>query len=232
MDWEAPPKPAELAESRLISAILDGYFPIGDTLPAERELAAQLGITRPTLREVLQRMARDGWIEIRHGHSTRVRDYWREGNLGVLGAIARNPQHVPEDFIPNLLFIRLLMAPVYTRMAIERVPELVLELLRNSPSVENNSFTLANFDWRLHYQLTLFSGNPVFTLILNGFKELYLPMALIYFDAAETRAHSLAFYRSLFEAAVNGDLEQAERLTKHIMEESLHLWRKVSVERK
>ena len=28
---------------------------------------------RPTLREVLQRMSRDGWLEIRHGKATRVR---------------------------------------------------------------------------------------------------------------------------------------------------------------
>jgi DNA-binding FadR family transcriptional regulator len=48
MNWETRPKPADLAESRLIVAILDGHFPIGDTLPAERELATQLGVTRPT----------------------------------------------------------------------------------------------------------------------------------------------------------------------------------------
>ena len=55
----------------------------------ERELAGQLGVTRPTLREALQRMARDGWIKIQHGRSTRVRNFWREGNLGVLSGIAR-----------------------------------------------------------------------------------------------------------------------------------------------
>ena len=82
MNWNAPEKPAEFAENRLIQAIISGHFPINSNLPAERELAAQLGVTRPTLREALQRIARDGWIEIRHGKPTRVRNYWQEGNLG------------------------------------------------------------------------------------------------------------------------------------------------------
>src|SRR3990170_7275190 len=87
MAWDPPLRPAELAETRLIAAILDGQFPINSTLPPERDLSTQLGVTRPTLREALQRLARDGWLEIRHGRPTRVRDYWHEGSLGVLGAM-------------------------------------------------------------------------------------------------------------------------------------------------
>jgi len=63
MQWDTPMKPAELAENRLVEAILEGTFPINSSLPAERELAEMLGVTRPTLREVLQRLSRDGWLE-------------------------------------------------------------------------------------------------------------------------------------------------------------------------
>jgi len=97
-DWNPPHKPAQLCESRLISAILDGTFPINSSLPAERELAARLGVTRPTLREVLTRLDRAGWIEIHHGKPTRVRDYWREGNLMVLAALAQAARQLPPTF--------------------------------------------------------------------------------------------------------------------------------------
>src|SRR5512143_391382 len=109
MNWDNPTRPAELIEARLINAILDDQFPVNSNLPPERDLATQLGVTRPTLREGLQRLARDGWIEIRHGKPTRVRDYWREGNLAVLSAIARHTDHLPADFVPNLLHIRALL---------------------------------------------------------------------------------------------------------------------------
>ncbi|MGC6744236.1 GntR family transcriptional regulator [Escherichia coli] len=45
-----------------ITASLPGLF-----LPAERELSELIGVTRTTLREVLQRLARDGWLTIQHG---------------------------------------------------------------------------------------------------------------------------------------------------------------------
>ena len=87
MSWSAPQRPAAYAEEALVNAILDGTYPAGTTLPGERDLAAQLGVTRPTLREVLGRLERDGWLTVRHGKATRVNDLWREGGLNVLEAI-------------------------------------------------------------------------------------------------------------------------------------------------
>ncbi len=224
MDWQAPPKPAEVAESRLITAILTGHFPIGTTLPAERELAGQLGVTRPTLREALQRLGRDGWVEIRHGKSTRIRNYWQEGNLGVLGSIARYPEQAPEDFVPNLLEIRTLMAPAYTRQAAAQKGPEVIDLLQSLHDVEDQPLLFANADWELHHGLTILSGNPIFTLILNGFENLYCRMARIYFGFEPCRTHSRRFYLALLEAVQLLDLDRVELLTQETMVESLGFW--------
>lgn len=50
-EWDAPLKVAETTEYRLLDAILDGTFPVDSQLPAERDLAEMLGVTRPTLRK-------------------------------------------------------------------------------------------------------------------------------------------------------------------------------------
>lgn len=47
--------------------IVNGQYPAGARLPAERELAQQLGISRPSLREALIALEIDGTIEIRMG---------------------------------------------------------------------------------------------------------------------------------------------------------------------
>lgn len=232
MNWKAPLKPAEVAESRLITAILDGRFPIGEPLPAERELANQLGVTRPTLRETLQRMARDGWIRIQHGRPTRVRNYWREGNLGVLGGIARFPQHAPEEFIPNLLTVRLLMAPSYYRAAVETNPgpaaDLASQVVELVTDDDAGPITFARADWKLHHEMTVLSGNPIFTLILNGFEQLYEPMAVVYFTLDRCREHSRAFYASLLELVEDVDPPLVEALTRETMAESCRLWREAA----
>lgn len=227
-EWKSPQKPAVYVENQLIDAILDGHFPIDSDLPAERELAAQLGVTRPTLREALQRLARDGWIEIHHGRPTRVRDYWHEGNLGILGAIVKHSRKLPKDFVPNLLEVRQLMAPAYTRMAVEEAPEKVVSLLQGYENLPERAEDFASADWELHYQLTIASGNPVFCMILNGFADFYHTMACIYFELPASREESRSFYAGLLEAAKKGDPELAEVLTRQMMCDSLGLWREAA----
>ena len=224
MNWETPLRPAELAESRLITAILDGQFRINTVLPAERDLAAQLGVTRPTLREALQRLARDGWIEIRQGKSTRVRDYWHEGNLAVLSAIARHRDHLPPDFVPNLLQVRLLLAPAYTHLAIQRSRKSLVKLLQGYADLPDTPQAFAAADWELHSRLAIESGNPIFILILNGFKDLYPGMAEVYFAPAKARARSRQFYADLLTAAQSRDADKAQAITQHVMRDSLELW--------
>lgn len=224
MDWDVPTRPAELTESRLIEAILDGRFPSDSHLPAERDLAVQLGVTRPTLREALQRMARDGWLEIKHGKPTRVRDYWTEGNLGVLGAIARHQQNPPPNFIPNLLHVRLLLAPTYARLAAGRQPEEIIQRLQSNLDLPDDSASYARADFDLHRQLTISSGNPIFTLILNGFEDLYLQMGQLYFSLEEARWHSREFYQQLLMAVQERDLEAVESITRSVIDRSRWLW--------
>lgn len=225
MNWSPPEKPGELTENRLIGAILDNHFPPGSNLPGERELAVQFGVTRPTLREVLQRLERDGWIEIRQGKPTRVRNYWQEGNLAVLVAVALSKEGFPPDFVPNLMYVRILLAPAYTRLAIDRDGTAVADLLQTPPALEDSAEIFSAFDWQLHRQLTILSENPVFTLFINSVTRLYSVVGEAYFAQPEARAHSLQFYRDLLACARRQDSSGAQSLTERVMRESLDLWK-------
>ncbi|WP_324668827.1 GntR family transcriptional regulator [Geochorda subterranea] len=68
---------SERAETQLVRAILQGRHRPGTWLPPERELAALLGVSRPALREALQRLALDGWITLRRGQPAVVIELWR-----------------------------------------------------------------------------------------------------------------------------------------------------------
>lgn len=54
--------------------ILEGVLSAGDRLPAERELARQLDVSRPILRDALKRLEARGLIVTRHGGGTHVAD--------------------------------------------------------------------------------------------------------------------------------------------------------------
>ena len=61
----------QIAE-QLRALIQRGEFPIGSRLPAERELAAQLGVSRPSVREALIALEVEGLVEIRAGSGIHV----------------------------------------------------------------------------------------------------------------------------------------------------------------
>ena len=56
----------------LASLIDDGTYGSGDQLPSEADLAAQLGISRPTLREALLNLEQEGLVVRKHGVGTFV----------------------------------------------------------------------------------------------------------------------------------------------------------------
>jgi GntR family negative regulator for fad regulon and positive regulator of fabA len=228
MPWSAPQRPAAYAEETLVDAILDGTYPAGTTLPGERDLAAQLGVTRPTLREVLGRLERDGWLTIHHGKSTRVNDFWREGGLNVLDALARRPNGLPPDFVLRLLEVRLALAPAYARDAVRCGAAEVVACLEGAAGLADTPEAYAEFDWGLHHALTVASGNPVYTFILNGFAGLYRRMALLYFARPEARASSQAFYQELLAAGRRKSPAAAQRVVARVMKESIALWQEVN----
>src|SRR5688572_14311135 len=63
------PNPLEETMERIAGVIKARLLSPGDRLPAERELAAQLGVSRSTLRVALQNLVRAGWLEVRRGRS-------------------------------------------------------------------------------------------------------------------------------------------------------------------
>ena len=63
----------QIAE-QLRTLISKGEFAPGTRLPAERDLAKQLGVSRPSVREALIAMEVEGWVEIRTGSGVYVLD--------------------------------------------------------------------------------------------------------------------------------------------------------------
>ncbi len=110
--------PASFAEKYLIESIWNGRFPPGSILPAERELSELIGVTRTTLREVLQRLARDGWLTIQHGKPTKVNQFMETSGLNILDTLmtlvdAENATSIVED----LLIARSNISPIFMRNA-------------------------------------------------------------------------------------------------------------------
>ena len=72
------PKLADVIESQIESMILEGTLELGEKLLPERELAKQFDVSRPSLREAIQRLESKGLLTRRQGGGTYVREELRE----------------------------------------------------------------------------------------------------------------------------------------------------------
>ena len=73
--------------SQLQDKILSGEIPIGTALPSERELAAQMQVSRAVVNSGLAELAEEGFLEIQPRRRTFVSDYRRNGNISTLIAL-------------------------------------------------------------------------------------------------------------------------------------------------
>lgn len=99
--------------AQIAEAIRIGDLNPGDRLPAERELAAQLGVSRPTVREALRVLVDEGIVEVRAGSGG--------GASVVTGLIPRRlvdeRPGLPESEVPGVLEARRLLEPRVAQLA-------------------------------------------------------------------------------------------------------------------
>ncbi len=208
--------PAAFAEQYIVESIWRGKFAAGSILPAERELSDLIGVTRTTLREVLQRLARDGWLTIQHGKPTQVNDIWETAGLNILDTIVRLDDEGSLTIADQLLNARTNMSAIYLRLAVKSNPTKVLEILDEVEQLDDTADAFIDFDWSFHHRATVAAGNPVYTLMLNGFKSIYYRIGRYYFTNDKARKLAREFYSELSTVIKQGDIEVLiERLWKY-----------------
>src|SRR5690606_30927252 len=104
---------------QIASRIRAGDFAAGSRLPAERDLAEQLQVSRSSIREALIALEIEGYVEVRVGTGVFVLSPPEDGKSGSQSAEA--PAAEPTDIGPfDLLETRLLLEPECVALAAQR----------------------------------------------------------------------------------------------------------------
>src|SRR3954454_22157958 len=118
--------PEQIAQ-RLIALIIERQLQAGDRLPAERELAASMGVSRSSLREGLRALAMLGVTEMRHGDGTYLTSLEPEALMRPVGLVLS----LSDSGLEELFEARKLVEPGLARLAAERIgDEAAAELCR------------------------------------------------------------------------------------------------------
>ncbi|MEU0873074.1 FadR/GntR family transcriptional regulator [Nocardia brasiliensis] len=105
---------------QIVADVLSGELAPGATLPSERQLAEALGVSRPAVREALQRLAAAGLVSVRQGDATTVLDYRRGAGLEVLPRLLVQAGELDPAVARSILEARLHNGPKVAELAAAR----------------------------------------------------------------------------------------------------------------
>ena len=190
----------------LVGAVLDGRYAPGERLPAQRALAADLGVNMASLREGIKRLEQLRLIEVRHGDAMRVTDWKVNGGLDVLAYAA-----MTDPALTRAVFeARRLLLREAARLAASRRTDGQAETLRGLAG----AFAAASDDTAaqaidLGFMATVIdaAGNLVFTLILNSIRELYAEHLERFRAIVADRAALAPLYAAAADAITTGDAD-------------------------
>jgi len=218
------------AERVLIEGIVSGTYPPNSDLPGERTLSKEMDLARPALREAMQRLSRDGWLDIQQGKPTRIRDYLKDGNLNILsGLLKADPDLVP-NLVPDLLEMWELLAPQYTASSVRRAPGLILDLLESFSRVPDEPEAYAGAMWELHHMLIAYCDNLVYGLIFNTFKDFYHQLARYYYASPEHRQAARDLWSALIKPVDSLETEKAADLVGNFISGTKTFWQEITYE--
>jgi len=218
------------AERHLIESIVSGVYPPNTDLPGERTLSKELDIARPALREAMQRLSRDGWLDIQQGKPTRIKDYLKDGNLNILAGLLKADPDLLPNLVPDLLEMWQLLAPQYTASSVRRAPGLILDLVESFKKIPDEAESFAKSMWELHHMLIAYSDNLVYGLIFNTFRDFYQQLAAYYYSTPAHRKMAQKLWSELAPHIEAIDTKAAASLVTGFVADTADFWKDITFE--
>lgn len=185
----------------LKAAITGGAYQLGEKLPTEHSLCAQLGVSRPTVRESLRVLQAVGLIELRPGRGAFVA---RTTELDQRSVAAWFAEHRPE--LRELMEVRQAVEPLAVRLAAARRSQHDLQRLRTlherfkAAAASGNAAELALLDEEFHTAIVEAASNALLTKIHRVVVAELRPYRARAFAVPENVMHALEPHRQILQA--------------------------------
>jgi DNA-binding FadR family transcriptional regulator len=218
---------------RFEELILSGKVKIGQKLLPERELALQMGVSRPVVHEGLVELASRGLVSLKPRFGAIVNDYRKEGSITLLASLIQYQKGKLEpELLESLLQMRLLLEPAFARFAAEnRTQEQVREfyaILENEEAADQrNTQKITDLDFEFHLLIAMASGNTVYPLLLNSFRQVYTNLTGQFFKDPQVTATVHKYHKDMVKAIESGNGTKAKSVMKEILQHGEKYLRKM-----
>jgi GntR family transcriptional regulator, transcriptional repressor for pyruvate dehydrogenase complex len=196
----------DVCVTRFEELIISGKLSPGQKLPSERELAMQLGVSRPVVHEALVDIAAKGLVSLKPRIGSVVNDYRKEGSLALLNSLVNyHDGKLEPKLLDGLLDMRILFETENAKLAArnrtdEQAGELNLIVHQEQDAARNDLSLLTELDFQFHLLLAISTNNPSYPLLLNSFKQVYTNLTGLFFSLPSVIPTVLEFHHQLATA--------------------------------
>ena len=197
----------------LARMIREGTLVAGDRIPAERELAELVGMSRASVREALRELELRGMLDRRPGRGTVVLDAPRpELDAGLLGSVDAAGRMLRE-----VMDLRAVVEPPITERAAARGTAAEVEALRQlvdegdavARGVEQDYDRYVELDVEFHLALARMTHNPFLDRLLQVTNEWMAPTRQSTLQSSRRIEVSLAAHKKICAAVADREPDRA-----------------------
>jgi GntR family transcriptional repressor for pyruvate dehydrogenase complex len=145
----------------LIDAIRSGYFVVGEKLPSERELATELAVSLPVVREALDVLEDAGLVEVRRGRSGGTTLVSLVGIPELLAELQGDAPEALEELLEARRVIEHEACSLAARRAQPHQLAALQAIVTEALAARNDLEELAELTVRYHVRVAALSGNAV-----------------------------------------------------------------------
>lgn len=194
----------QIAE-QLREAIVSGRFKIGDRLPTEDELAQRYGVSRPSVREALKRLAAQNLVRARRGPSggNFVIQPSYEALAESLSASATLLVGMGALEIEEIIEARRILQSGCLKLAVEnatedQISDIETALQRQKdPEIDDQAFCQA--DVAFHRALVDAAGNGMLKFVMYTVIEALVPLTNMVVSVVRERSDIISLHEKILE---------------------------------
>jgi GntR family transcriptional repressor for pyruvate dehydrogenase complex len=201
-------------------SVLNGSLKPGDQLPAERDLAQRLGVSRTAVREAVKTLREKGLVEAYSGRGTFVTDGTSQAARQSFDLMVKIGQ---QEGSPHLAELRLILEPGIAAMAAERAKDDDLTAMREAVAVMDRSqkdpeaYIEADLDF--HLALAEAVANPLILSLIDSIVGLLREQRIKIFNVEGGPQRGQFHHKHILEAMEHRDPEMARSAMRAHLEQ-------------
>jgi GntR family transcriptional repressor for pyruvate dehydrogenase complex len=199
---------------RIQKQIADGRLAPGEKLPAERDLARRLNVSRVSVREAYRSLEELGLLVTKRGAEggAFITDFDHEPVSRSLSLMLRLGRTSHED----LTEARLLLEPPIARLAAERADpadiELVEDLVRKQQAAIKGNGNPRRYDLQFHRLVAQCAKNLPLLIVMNSLADLALEAIAQIDIGRDVKKHVIDFHTAILDAIRRRDGDAAYKI--------------------